>query len=97
MITKDTHKIDWNKTAHVTGVVLMIMAKGAWWVVRHVGIFLFAVLTVMVKVLVAILSVSASVPSSKPSNDFQQADEFERGFDTKGDIVYTGVRRKINF
>lgn len=96
MITKDTHKIDWNKTAQVTGVVLTVMAKGAWWVARHVGIFLLAVLTVMVKVLVAILSVSASVPSSQPSNDIYARDG-EPGIDANGEYGLYGENRIKEF
>jgi hypothetical protein len=64
MITKDTHKIDWNKTAQVSGVVLMALAKGAWWLTRRASIFLFAFLTVLVKVFVSVISVWASLPDN---------------------------------
>lgn len=61
MITKDTHKVDWNKTAQVTGVVLLTLVKVVWWLGKHAGRVLIAVLTVFAKVFVALVSVWASV------------------------------------
>jgi len=61
MITKDTHSIDWNKTAQVTGVVLLALAKGTWWLTKHAGLLLLAVLIVLAKVFVALVSVWASI------------------------------------
>lgn len=97
MITKDTHKVDWNKTAQVTGVVLLALVKAVWWLTKHAGLLLIATLTVLAKVFVALVSVWAVTPDSKPVGDFQQADDFEPGIDSNGEIAYTGVRRKINY
>lgn len=97
MITKDTHKIDWNKTAQVTGVVLLALAKAGWWTTKRVGIFLVAILTVLAKVFMALISVSAETPASKPYDYQEQADDFEPGINDNGEIVHTGVRRKINY
>ena len=67
MITNDTHKIDWNKTAQVTGVVLMVMAMGAWWVAQQVGRGVFAVLSALLKIFMALVSVWASLPNNSSS------------------------------
>lgn len=91
MITKDTHSIDWNKTAQVTGVVLLTMAKGIWWLTKHTGLLLLAVLTVMAKVFVAILSVAGSTSSSPNDEDDEKPDSYLR-HDGEGEIdLYDGV------
>ena len=44
MITKDSHSIDWNKTAQVTGVVVLTLGKGIWWLAKRGGLLLIGVL-----------------------------------------------------
>lgn len=61
MITKDTHKVDWNKTTQVAGVVLVALVKAIWWLGKHAGLVLMAALTVLAKVFVALISVWASI------------------------------------
>lgn len=97
MITQETHPIDWHKAARITGVVLVALGKAIWWLVKKGGLMLVAILTVLAKVFVALVSVWAAAPDSKPSSDFEQAEDFEPGIDNNGDISYTGVRRKINY
>lgn len=80
MITKDTHKIDWNKTAQVTGVVLLALAKAGWWMTKRIGIFLVAILTVLAKVFVALVSVWANLAPTP------QEEEEERKLREKYDL-----------
>lgn len=97
MITKDTHKVDWNKTAQVTGVVLLALVKALWWLTKHAGHLLIATLTVLAKVFAALVSVWATTPDSKPYDYQEQADDFDPGINDNGEIVHTGVRRKIHY
>lgn len=88
MIAKDTHSIDWNKTAQVTGVVLLTLGKGIWWLAKRGGLLLIAILTVLAKVFVAILSVWATLPPTveeEEEHDLSRApDPDEPGFDILG-------------
>ncbi|QEY15959.1 hypothetical protein D0C16_08220 [Cellvibrio sp. KY-GH-1] len=93
MITKDTHRVDWNKTAKVAGVVLLTLAKATWWLGKHAGLILVAILTVMAKVFVAVLSAWASTTNTSDSND--ESDSIytkpgEYGYNAEGELGYGG-------
>ena len=93
MITKDTHSIDWNKTAQVTGVVLLTLAKGIWWLTKHAGVLLFAILTVIAKVFVAILSVSGSGTINNDDDDQREI----QSCDDNGCDLNTGIPIRNRF
>ncbi len=62
--------IDWNKAAQVTGVVLVALGKVTWWVAKHVGLIVVAVVTALFKVFMALISVwAASSGNSQPRNE----------------------------
>lgn len=93
MITKDTHSIDWNKTAQVTGVVLLTLTKGIWWLTKHAGLLLLAVLTILAKVFVAVLSVWAATANTSDPED--ESDSIyvkpgEYGYNAEGELGYGG-------
>jgi hypothetical protein len=69
MITQEAHRIDWHKTAQVTGVVLLGVAKVIWWLAKKGGILLVAILTALAKVFVALVSVWASTPEPEKENE----------------------------
>lgn len=89
MITKDTHSIDWNKTAQVTGVVLLTLGKGIWWLTKHVGMFLFAALAVFAKVFIAMIAVSAS--ASAANNEHDDGTREIKSCDDNGCDLNTGL------
>ncbi len=99
MIAKDTHSIDWNKAAQITGVVLLALAKGIWWLTKHAGLLLVAVLTVLAKVFVAVLSVWASLPDDEKKDNSTSiyAAEGEPGIDANGDYKHYGEGRIKSF
>lgn len=91
MITKDTHKIDWNKTAQVTGVVLLALAKAGWWLTKHAGLLLIAILTVLAKVFVALVSVWATTGSVRDQDeDSIYVTPGEYGYNAEGELGYGG-------
>lgn len=94
MITKDTHKVDWNKTAQVAGVVLAALAKGTWWLGKKIGVFLMAVLTIMAKVFVAILAVT---PSSSTDSEGDEDIRQIKSCDDNGCDLNTGLPIKNRF
>ena len=79
MNPKHPKTLDWNKTAQVTGAVLTVMAKGAWWVAQQVGRGLFAALNALLKVFMALVSVWASLPDK--SNSSQERTDPSRAVD----------------
>lgn len=93
MITKDTHSIDWNMTAQVTGVVLLTLAKGIWWLTKRAGLLLLVVLTVIAKVFIAFLSVSG--PCTINSNDDDQREI--QSCDDNGCDLNTGIPIRNRF
>lgn len=92
-----TTNIDWNRAAQVTGVVVVTLAKATCWTAKKVGIGLFAVMTALFKVFMAFLSFGVSHLDPKPYDHQEHAADFEPGIDSNGDIVHTGVRRKIHY
>jgi hypothetical protein len=89
MITKETHRIDWNKTAHVASVVVVALAKAAWWLAKHGWALVVATLAVFAKVFVAIVSVWASVPDSHDnSTDSDNVKPGEFGYRADGKFGY---------
>lgn len=91
MITKDTHKVDWNKTAQVTGVVLLALVKAVWWLTKHAGHLLIATLTVLAKVFVALVSVWATTGSARNQDDNSiYVSPGEYGYNAKGELGYGG-------
>lgn len=93
MITKDTHSIDWNKTAQATGVVLLALAKSIWWLTKHAGLLLLAVLTVIAKVFIAILSVSGSCTINNNDEDQREI----QSCDDNGCDLNTGIPIRNRF
>lgn len=98
MITKDTHTVDWNKTAQITGVVLFVLVKGIWWLTKRAGIFLFAAFVAITKVFVAILSVWASLPENEEKDNSESiyAAEGEPGIDSNEEYGLYGESRIKN-
>lgn len=87
MITKETHTVDWNKTARITGVVLIALAQTAWWLTKRIGKVAVAILTVLAKVFVALASVWASIP--EPESDTEKRDP-SFGYNHLGEWVEGG-------
>lgn len=87
MITQETHRIDWHKTAQVTGVVLLTLCKAIWWLVKKGGLMLVAILTVLAKVFVALVSVWASTP--EPEKENEETDQL-LGYNHLGEWVEGG-------
>lgn len=85
--TKTT--IDWNKAAHVMGIILLVVAKGAWWAIKHFGILLFLVVTALFSGLKTLISAWASMPET--GNDEQIK---IRGCDENGLDINTGLPHK---
>ena len=93
MITNKTHTVDWNKTAHIAGVVIVAIAQCAWWLIKRIGKIAVAVLTVLAKVFVALVSVWAS--SSTSVGDERVEDEPLRAQDGDGYYIDTDIPVKI--
>lgn len=93
MITKETHSIDWNKTAHVAGVVLVALAKAAWWLAKHGWAIIVAALAVLAKVFVAFVSVAGSSAYDSGNNDQREI----QSCDDNGCDLNTGLPIKNRF
>lgn len=94
MITKDTHKVDWNKTAQVAGVLLVGLARGTWWLGKKIGLLLIAVMTIVAKMFVAVLAVSASNSTNgEDDEDIRQI----KSCDDNGCDLSTGLPIKNRF
>lgn len=97
MITKDTHTVDWNKTAHIAGVVLVALARAAWWLTKHIGQVVVAILTVLAKVFVALVSVWASIPELHYDDNDRYAKPGELGYNDEGEPGYGPEYRYKSF
>jgi hypothetical protein len=71
MITQETHRIDWHKTARTSGVVLLALGKALWWLTKHGGLLLIAIAAILGKVFMVLVSVWASTPDT----DSKQGEE----------------------
>lgn len=69
MITQDTHRIDWHKTARTGGTVLFALGKALWWLTKHGGLLLIAFAAILGKVFMVVVSVWASMPDSKQTEE----------------------------
>ncbi len=79
MITKETHTVDWNKTARITGVVLIALAQTAWWLTKRIGKVAIAILTILAKVFLALASVWASTTETDPHTNRSGSNEAKDG------------------
>lgn len=87
-MTTQTTKIDWNKVAQVTGVVLIALGKATWWVAKHAGLIVVAVVTALFKVFMALISVWASMPNDKKTANTEYVNDGEAGYDSHGRLGY---------
>jgi hypothetical protein len=94
MITNKTHTVDWNKAAHIAGVVIVAIAQCAWWLTKRIGKIAVAVLAVLAKVFVALVSVWASTPST-PSDDENLDQPAFRVRDEDGCDMASGIPVKM--
>lgn len=69
MITNKTHTVDWNKTAHIAGVVIVAIAQCAWWLTKRIGKIAVAILAVLAKVFIALISVWAATPAVSQNDE----------------------------
>ena len=69
MITQETHRIDWHKSARTGGTVLLALGKALWWLTKHGGLLLIAIAAILGKVFMVLVSVWASVPQTNTSNE----------------------------
>jgi Na+/melibiose symporter-like transporter len=95
MITQETHRIDWNKTAHIAGVVLVALAKAAWWLAKHGWALVVATLAVLAKVFVAIVSVWASTPEVNDDDRYTKPGEL--GYNDAGEPGFGPEHRYKKF
>lgn len=93
MITKDTHRIDWSKTAQVTGLVMLALVKAICWLGKHAGLLLIALLSIMAKVFIAVLAVSTSSTNKDDDEDIRQI----QSCDDNGCDLNTGLPIKNRF
>jgi hypothetical protein len=97
MITKETHSIDWNKTAHSAGVVVIALAQTTWWLTKRIGNVAIAILTILAKVFVALASVWASTTETDrhtSRSGSNEAKDGELGINPEDDTMsYEGPGR----
>jgi len=79
MITKETHTVDWNKTAHIAGVVVVTLAQAAWWLTKRIGKVVVAILAILAKVFVALISVWASTTETNQHTNRSGSNEAKDG------------------
>jgi hypothetical protein len=86
MITQETHRIDWHKTARTSGVVLLALGKAVWWLTKHGGLLLIAIAAMLSKVFMVLVSVWVSMPEQEQKNE----DTGLRPHDANGIDLTTG-------
>ena len=69
MITQDTHRIDWHKTARTGGTVLFALGKALWWLTKHGGLLLIAIAAILGKVIMVLVSVWVSMPEQQQNTE----------------------------
>lgn len=88
MITQDTHRIDWHKTARTGGAVLLALGKALWWLTKRGGLLLIAIAAILGKVLMVLVSVWASMPEPKQEDNGIYAKPGELGVNAAGELGY---------
>jgi uncharacterized membrane protein YfcA len=95
MITNKTHTVDWNKVAHIAGVVIVAIAQCAWWLVKRIGKIAVAVLAVLAKVFIALVSVWASTSSALDDDEKIEEPLLSKVHDADGNYAGSGMPVKI--
>ena len=88
MITQDTHRIDWHKTARTGGTVLLALGKALWWLTKNGGLLLIAIAAILGKVFTVLVSVWASMPEPEAKSE---SAELDYGYNHLGEWVEGGM------